>query len=128
MAKYNCGICGKAFETIQERNQCEAACLQKEQAEKDRLAKENKQKIRDSLMKKIADSIEATHDLIRDYRDVTGEEPPVTYYIECSTDYFNDPIKAVAGLHAYDVEEDDEDDDEDGLVQKFFDWLLSLYE
>lgn len=133
MAKYNCGICGKTFDTIQDRNKCEAACLKKEQAEKKRLEDENKQKIRESLMKKITDSIMVTHNLIRDYRDVTGEEPPVTYCIECSADYLNEPltVKELADELLSQEDKDranDDDDDDVDILHKFFDWLISFGE
>lgn len=83
MEIYKCGICGKQHTSVEKRNECEIACLTKQREEKKRAELENKQKIRNALANKIRESIQTTKDLVREYREVTGEEPNVTMWYSC---------------------------------------------
>lgn len=64
--QWKCGICGKIFDEIKERNKCEMACIkqQEEEAKKAAELQQKKQKAArqaetDELVKKAIDSIKA---------------------------------------------------------------------
>lgn len=82
---YKCAVCGKVYETINERVACESACLKK--AEEDAAAKKraNEEKIKKELTNKIKSKIDETTELIRQYKEVTGEEPELTTTYTYST-------------------------------------------
>ena len=64
--QWKCGVCGKIFDEIKERNNCEMACIKKQEAEEKRIAELKKKEEKaarqaetDALVKKAIDSIKA---------------------------------------------------------------------
>ena len=75
---YKCAVCGKVYDKLEERVACESACLKK--AEEDAAAKKkaDQEKIKKELTSKIRAKIDETTELIKNYKEVTGEEPELT--------------------------------------------------
>lgn len=64
---YKCAICGKEFDDVKERTECELACLKKQEEEK-RLAAEKKKKEEQTARKKEVDeAIAHANKLYRKY-------------------------------------------------------------
>lgn len=82
---FKCAICGKVYETINERVACESECLKKAEAEAAAKKKANETKIKKELMNKIKSKIDETTALIEQYKEVTGEEPELTTTYTYST-------------------------------------------
>lgn len=71
---YKCGICGKVYDTIAERMQCEHACLEKQEIEAKKAAEAKKkemQKIRkaevDLAVKQAYEATDHANKLMREY-------------------------------------------------------------
>lgn len=76
---YACGICGKRYNTVAERNQCERDCIA--QAEK---AAETKRKAelkieKESKQKEIQELIDKVENLSAEYFEKYGEIPTINY-------------------------------------------------
>lgn len=56
---YKCGICGKAYNSVQERMNCELTCIKRQKAEEKRLAEEKKNT---EKLKRFADASRAVDD------------------------------------------------------------------
>lgn len=79
---YTCGICGKRYGTVAERNQCERDCIA--QAEK---AAETKRKAelkveKESKQKEIQELIDKAANLSEKYFEKYGEVPIIKYSVK----------------------------------------------
>lgn len=94
---YKCAVCGKVYDTINERVVCESECLKKAEADAAAKKKANEEKIKKELMNKIKSKIDETTALIAQYKEVTGEEPELTTTYTYSTSS-DDAAKALRDL------------------------------
>ena len=84
---YQCEICGKTYPSIRERAACEARCLQKQQADSEKLMAERKQKDMEDARKEIDASIDTTERLLKQYKERFGEEAPVVHQYKKEIDF-----------------------------------------
>ena len=83
---YKCAVCGKSYDTFHERAACESACIEKMAKDEAARKKENQEKIKKELTSKIREKIDETTELIKTYKEVTGEEPELTTTYTYSVD------------------------------------------
>lgn len=76
--KYACAVCGKTYDSVEERSLCEAKCLKEAKVNREVKAKAEAEKAKKDLLSEIKNSIAATDELIEKYRETFKTEPPVT--------------------------------------------------
>ena len=64
---YTCGICEKEYETISERNKCEAACIKHVEAEAKKAAEAKKMEEKKARKEELDDAIAYTKELFNAY-------------------------------------------------------------
>ena len=81
---YICGICGKKYHTVAERNQCERECIANaEKAAEEKKKKELKKAMdlrQEAIQKHIDEAVALSESYFKDY----GEIPPIKYSIRCN--------------------------------------------
>ena len=79
---YTCGICGKRYGTVAERNQCERDCIANAEkaAEAKRKAELNAEK--ESKQKEIQELIDKAANLSEKYFEKYGEIPVIKYSVK----------------------------------------------
>lgn len=65
--KYKCAICGKIYDNVQERMNCEMACLKKQQEEAKKAAEAKKQAEKDDRAAEVTQAIEHAAELLNKY-------------------------------------------------------------
>lgn len=73
--KFKCEICGKTYDTIEERAACEMACAKKKKAAAEAAVKEAQDKEKKALREKITSSIAVTDALVKEYESKFGAVP-----------------------------------------------------
>ena len=69
---YSCGICGKAYPTIEERMTCEKQCYDKSKKEEAEKIKKRLEDEKNALIKKIETKNKECLELIQEYNDKFG--------------------------------------------------------
>lgn len=68
---YKCGICGKEYSNVQERMNCEMACVKRQQEEEKKAAEAKKQAEKDARKAEVDEAFERLHELmtafVKDY-------------------------------------------------------------
>lgn len=64
---YTCGVCGKAFETIEERNKCEAKCIDDRKKAEAALAKKKLEDEKSARKEEIDKKYKELNTLINNY-------------------------------------------------------------
>ena len=97
---YKCGICGKSYNTIKERNECEMNCIaasERAAAEKKKKEAEAKkaalEKVKKSKAKEIENTFTKASELINAYVKEYDEFPEFKIELEGETIDFNDLSK-----------------------------------
>ena len=65
--QYKCAICGKIYDNVQERINCEMACLKKQQEEAKKAAEAKKKAEKDTRKKEVTMAIEHASELLNEY-------------------------------------------------------------
>lgn len=71
--KYKCGICGKAYEGIEERMNCELACLKKKKEEEKKAAEAKKKAEKNTRQSEVTKAIDNAYRLVKKYIKDYGE-------------------------------------------------------
>lgn len=77
---YKCAVCGKIYDTIEERIACETACVEKQKREAAEAARADIEQKKTKLLEEIKSSIAATEALVKQYREQFDDEPPVSHW------------------------------------------------
>lgn len=64
---YNCGICDKEFETITERNRCEAACIRRVEEEAKKAEEAKKQAEKEERKAEVTAAIKYANELLGEF-------------------------------------------------------------
>ena len=65
--QYKCGVCGKIYDSIIERAQCEVMCVKKQEEEAKKAAELKKQAEQETRHKEVVDAYNNFHDLLKKY-------------------------------------------------------------
>lgn len=77
---YKCAVCGKIYDSIEERIACETACVEKQKREAAEAARADMEQKKNKLMEEIKSSIAATEALVKQYREQFDDEPQVLHW------------------------------------------------
>lgn len=77
---YKCAVCGKIYDSIEERIACETACVAKQKREAAEAARADIEQKKKKLLEEIKSSVAATEALIKQYREQFDDEPPVSHW------------------------------------------------
>ena len=77
---YKCAVCGKIYDSIEERIACETACVEKQKHEAAEAARADLEQKKAKLLEEIKASIAATEALVKQYREQFNDEPPVSHW------------------------------------------------
>jgi len=91
---YKCAVCGKSYDNFHDRAACESACIEKWKKDDAAKKKEEQEKIKKELIAKIRAKIDETTELIKTYKEVTGEEPAVATTYTYSVDGSDRALRA----------------------------------
>ena len=64
---YKCAICGKVYDNVQDRMNCEMACLKKKQEEEKAAAEAKKKAERDARCAEVSKALDNAYKLMNDY-------------------------------------------------------------
>lgn len=96
---YKCAVCGKSYDNFHDRAACESTCIEKWKKDEAARKKADQEKIKNELIAKIRAKIDETTELIKSYKEITGEEPELTTTYSYSTDMsdidFGKALKAI---------------------------------
>lgn len=70
---FNCRVCGKAYNTLEEANQCETSCLAKEKIEKETFDKNKRLEEIDRELEEIYEKEESIEQLIESFETSINE-------------------------------------------------------
>ena len=80
--KYRCGVCGKEYDTIKERNACEIKCIEKSERAAEELKKKElaakKQSRADAINAKLTELADLWVQYVKDY----GEDPNIKILVK----------------------------------------------
>ena len=71
--QYKCGICGKIYESIQDRTNCEQSCLKKQQEEEKKAAEAKKKAEQKSRQQEVSAALDNAYALINKYIEDYGK-------------------------------------------------------
>lgn len=74
---FECAICGKDYDSIEERNKCEAACLAKQRKEMEEAKAKEKKLTQEADKKRIQDAFDKLSDDISAYIKKYDQYPPL---------------------------------------------------
>lgn len=74
---FECAICGKDYDTIEERNKCEAACLAKQRKEAAEAKAKEKKLTQEADKKRIQETFDKLSDDISAYIKKYDQYPPL---------------------------------------------------
>lgn len=77
---YKCAVCGKIYDSIEERIACETACVEKQKREAAEAAHADLEQKKAKLLDEIKSSIAATDALVKQYREQFDDEPPISHW------------------------------------------------
>lgn len=69
---YKCGICGKEYDSVTARANCELACAAKQEAEERRAAEAKKKAAQTEAAAEVTKAIDAAYDLLVKYTEEYG--------------------------------------------------------
>lgn len=78
---YTCGICGKRYGTVAERNQCERDCIANAEKAAEAKRKAELEAEKTSKLKEIQELIDKAEDLSTKYFEKYGEVPTISYSV-----------------------------------------------
>lgn len=78
---YTCGICGKRYGTVAERNQCERDCIANAEKAAEAKRKAELEAEKTSKQKEIQELIDKAEDLSTKYFEKYGEVPTISYSV-----------------------------------------------
>ena len=78
---YTCGICGKRYGTVAERNQCERDCIANAEKAAEAKRKAELEVEKKSKQKEIQELIDKAEDLSTKYFEKYGEVPTISYSV-----------------------------------------------
>lgn len=87
---YKCGVCGKAYDSIEDRAKCEMACLKKQEEERKLAAEKKKKEEKAARKKEVDDAIKHAQDLINKYTADYG-----VYKMNTTTVDFDDSFRTL---------------------------------
>jgi hypothetical protein len=79
---YICGICGKKYHTVAERNQCERDCIANAEKAAEEKRKKDLEKAKDLRQKAIQKHIDEAAALSESYFNDYGEMPTIKYSVK----------------------------------------------
>ena len=87
--QYKCGVCGRIYDSISERAECELKCLKLKEEEDKKAAEEKKKNEQKARRKEVDDAMKKAQDLMSKYIEDYGI---YDYKTDYTNDVFSDPF------------------------------------